>query len=204
MLLYSLENKERPCSLKEAAFLNGDSHAVKLLISHHGVFKSLLLFFRKITDIPGGGCSSRCSRCGSGLGCALRLRCRCSGSFGRLTRKYVIQFFYDGFIVVITLIRGFADNGNVFLDSIQAAEQNIDHTRIDLQFPVTHLGENILHVVCQILHALKAHGTCHTFKGMRSTEYLAYGIRIFGILLEIKHTGVQILEMLLALIKEDV
>ena len=68
---------------------------------------------------------------------------------------------------------------------IKTLEKNIDHVRLNFDVTVTYFRKYVFHVMSKILHALISHGTCHTLKGMGSTENLVDGVRILRILLEV-------------------
>lgn len=91
-----------------------------------------------------------------------RLRlCRCS-CCAILRRDEIIQFLDDQFVVLCSLIRTCLYVVEIALDRIQALEQKVNHRTGHFDFLTADLLEHILHVMCQALHSLKAHGSSHS------------------------------------------
>ena len=51
---------------------------------------------------------------------------------------------------------------NIIKEITGLNEQQINHLTVYLDFLAADLLEHIFHIMCQMLHSLKAHGTCHT------------------------------------------
>ena len=51
---------------------------------------------------------------------------------------------------------------NIIKEITGLNEQQINHLTVYLDFLAADFLEHIFHIMCQMLHPLKAHGTCHT------------------------------------------
>ena len=84
---------------------------------------------------------------------------------------------------VCTLIRSLLNIVEIALKCIKTLEKSIDETCCYLHLIVADLRENILHIMCEILHSLVSHGSCHSLKRMCCTEYLVNCCLILRLLL---------------------
>ena len=82
-------------------------------------------------------------------------------------------------------------------------DYSVDHIRLHLDIAVSHLRENILHIMGQSLHPLIAHGSRHTLQGMGGAEDLIDRIHVLRILLQGEDLRIQILQMFIGFIKEN-
>ena len=197
-LLDRLKHEERPCRLQDTGLLYLHRQPVHALALLDRLAKYALLTLVQLNSYK---TAHRC------LSSSLRLRrlclpCRRAAVLGAVAHN-IIQTLNQRTVIICTLVRALPDVRIILLQRVKTLEQHIDHIRFHFDIAVSHLGENIFHIMCQRLHSLIAHGSRHTLQGMGGTEDLIDRIHILRILLQRKDLRIQILQMFIGFIKEN-
>ncbi len=193
-LLDRLKHQERPCRLQNTGLLYLHGQPVYTLALLERLAQHALLVLIQL-DSHKTVCGSRSS--------SLFLRRRLLRCRRVAVSHNIIQPLNQRAVIVSTLVGTLPDIRVVLLQRIQTLEQYVDHIRLHLDIAVSHLRENILHIMGQSLHPLIAHGSRHTLQGMGGAEDLIDRIHVLRILLQGEDLRIQILQMFIGFIKEN-